>query len=168
MRVDLARNTAAGRSDAQGDSLTGFENVTGGGFADSLLGDGSVNILRGGGGNDFLQGRGGGDRLDGEYGNDTLSYEGSRGGVTVNLATNSAAGGDAEGDIISGFENLRGGFGNDRLTARTATTHCAAMAERISFRLRPAPTAFWAVTPATRSLAGPAPTRCSARRATTG
>jgi hypothetical protein len=41
--------------------------------------------------------------------------------VTVNLATGTASGGDAQGDSFAGnqFENLRGGSGNDNLTGST-------------------------------------------------
>ena len=60
---------------------------------------------------------------NGGGGNDTLSYAGSGGGVTIDLATNSASGGDAAGDHIGGFENVVGGTGNDRLTGDDAANH---------------------------------------------
>jgi Ca2+-binding RTX toxin-like protein len=64
-------------------------------------------------------------------GNDTLDYSGSwtkfdwMQGVTVSLLTNTASGGRtgnsgwAEGDSISGFENLLGTFAHDTLTGNT-------------------------------------------------
>ncbi|MCX8504614.1 MAG: hypothetical protein ORN52_11670 [Beijerinckiaceae bacterium] len=48
--------------------------------------------------------------------NSTLSYEHSNAGVTVNLQTATASGGDANGDKISGFNNLIGSNFNDTLT----------------------------------------------------
>lgn len=58
----------------------------------------------------------GADNLAGGAASDLLSYAGSLGAVRVDLAANTAAGGDAAGDTISGFENLTGGRGADRLT----------------------------------------------------
>ena len=48
--------------------------------------------------------------------NSTLSYEHSNAGVNVNLQTATASGGDANGDKISGFNNLIGSNFNDTLT----------------------------------------------------
>lgn len=77
---------------------------------DRLIGGLKEDILNGGAGNDTLNGNAGKDYLDGGSGIDTLVYPGTNAevGVTVNLATNSAAAGHAEGDTISGFENLEG------------------------------------------------------------
>ena len=50
------------------------------------------------------------DTLYGGAGSDTLDYTGSRAAVTVNLATKSATGGDATGDVFSGFENITGSY----------------------------------------------------------
>ena len=55
-------------------SVAGFENVTGGTGADSLVGDLGVNILRGGGGNDTIVGAPGNDTLDGGDNSDTLVW----------------------------------------------------------------------------------------------
>lgn len=51
-----------------------------------------------------------------DSGTDTLSYETSPAGVTVNLLTGAAAGGNAAGDTFSNFINLRGSQFNDDLT----------------------------------------------------
>ncbi|WP_428659150.1 calcium-binding protein [Reyranella sp.] len=59
-------------ADAQGDSFSGFENLTGGSAGDALYGDDQVNVIRGGGGGDFIDGGGGNDRLYGEAGDDTF------------------------------------------------------------------------------------------------
>ena len=57
---------------ADGDTLTGIENVTGSPHTDTLTGDTNANVLRGGGGTDTLDGEGGNDTLDGGAGNDDL------------------------------------------------------------------------------------------------
>ncbi len=70
--ININANTATG-GDAEGDVLTGIENLTGSDHNDFLLGDAGVNnILRGGGGNDTLGGFSGVNQLYGEDGNDTL------------------------------------------------------------------------------------------------
>lgn len=70
--VNLNSGSGSG-GDAQGDTLTGVENVIGSGSADSLTGDGLANVLTGGGGADTLSGGGGGDGLFGGAGNDSLT-----------------------------------------------------------------------------------------------
>jgi Tol biopolymer transport system component len=75
---------------------------------DSLSGLGGSDILTGGLGDDQLQGGVGMDTLDGGAGIDTAVYTGSAAGVTVNLSTGRGIGGDAEGDIYVGIENVRG------------------------------------------------------------
>jgi len=60
------------------------------------------------GGDDVLRGGAGADTLEGGAGTDTASYYTSAAGVTVNLAANTASGGDAAGDTLSGIENLSG------------------------------------------------------------
>lgn len=105
--VNLNLATAQTGGDAEGDVLTSVENVFGSNGDDTITGNTGDNIIRGGPGADIL---------DGAAGNDTLSYEGSAGGVTVDVNNNTASGGDAEGDTISNFENLRGGNGDDDLT----------------------------------------------------
>lgn len=47
---------------------------------------------------------------------DTASFEASAAGVTVNLATGEASGGDAEGDVLSNIENITGSGFADVLT----------------------------------------------------
>ena len=81
--------------DAEGDVLDGIENLTGSAHADILEGDAGANRLDGGGGVDWL------------------SYASSAAGVTVKLRDGTGAGGHAEGDVIAGFENIRGSDYND-------------------------------------------------------
>ena len=107
-----------------GDSWTSIENLTGSAGGDTLTGDAGANVLRGlagadllvaGDGNDTLEGGAGADRLYGEGGVNTASYEGSTAGVTVSIATGYAAGGDADGDLLSQIQNLRGSNFSDLL-----------------------------------------------------
>ncbi|MBL8574911.1 MAG: calcium-binding protein [Hyphomicrobiaceae bacterium] len=143
--INLGSGSVSG-GDAAGDVLSNLENAIGSAYADRLLGSIGANSLNGGQGNDSLIGGSGadilvgdtgtdtlqggndndtligganGDSMDGGTGIDTLSYAGSTVAVTVNLATNTASGGDAAGDLIVNFENLIGGTGNDTLTGNT-------------------------------------------------
>ncbi len=73
--VNLATGTGAG-GDADGDSLSGIENLTGSGFADFFTGDDGDNLFKGNDGNDVLKGNGGNDVLDGGPGVDTAQFVG--------------------------------------------------------------------------------------------
>jgi Ca2+-binding RTX toxin-like protein len=101
------------------DTLSGIENLIGGKGNDSLTGDATINKIEGGAGNDTIEGGGEEDDLHGGLGIDTLSYGGDNTGVAVQLLDDgglaNATGGDADGDTGSGFENIRGGSGNDFL-----------------------------------------------------
>ncbi|MGL4960572.1 MAG: calcium-binding protein [Inquilinus sp.] len=112
--IDLGAHTASG-GEAQGDVLTGIENLTGGQANDSLAGDAGANVLAGWNGNDVLRGGTGADKLDGGAGIDTASYYTGATGVVVSLASNTGSGGEAQGDTLSGIENLSGGQGWDQL-----------------------------------------------------
>jgi Ca2+-binding RTX toxin-like protein len=125
VNVNLATNVNTG-GDAQGDSLTGFENVTGSNYNDTLTGDGNDNTLTGGAGDDTLVGGAGNDTLIGGAGNDTLvggtgsdtaDYSSSTNGVTVNLSISAAQDTIHAGtDTLSGIENVAGSRNNDTLT----------------------------------------------------
>jgi Ca2+-binding RTX toxin-like protein len=114
--VNLAAHTAAG-GDAQGDVLTGIEDLEGSAWADTLTGDAGGNWLYGLGGNDTLNGGAGDDLLNGGAGVDVLdggagfnaaSYVGSAVGVYVNLASGNGAYGDAGGDKLIHISDLLG------------------------------------------------------------
>ena len=109
--VDLNAGTGLG-GDAQGDTLTGIENLIGSAFNDTLTGDGNDNVLTGGAGNDILAGG-----LNGA-GGDTASYATATAGVTVSLllqgGTQNTVG--AGVDTLTGIENLIGSAFNDTLT----------------------------------------------------
>ena len=113
--VDLELGTVSG-GDATGDVIAGFEDIFGSQFDDTLAGHAGDNILEGGAGADHLDGKGG---------LDTVSYITSSAGVTVNLETGLATGGDAEGDTFDGIENIIGSEFGDVLTPGdfAATTH---------------------------------------------
>jgi len=125
VNVNLATNVNTG-GDAQGDSLTGFENVTGSNYNDTLTGDGNDNTLTGGAGDDTLVGGDGNDTLIGGAGNDTLvggtgsdtaDYSNSTNGVTVNLSISAPQDTIHAGtDTLSGIENVTGSRYNDTLT----------------------------------------------------
>jgi len=110
--------------EAEGDTLDGIENLVGSIGDDVLTGDANGNRLEGGRGTDQLTGGEGddvlvggrdADALAGGAGIDTADYVTSLGGVIVDLSGATAGGGDAEGDVYSGIENIRGSFHDDAL-----------------------------------------------------
>jgi Ca2+-binding RTX toxin-like protein len=109
--LSTAGPTIGSGGDAQGDSLTGIENLFGSESADSLTGSDANNVLRGG--EDA-------DTIDGGLGLDTADYATSTAAVTVSLVTGAiGSGGHAQGDVLSNLENLTGSAFNDRLTGNT-------------------------------------------------
>ena len=104
--INLATGTAQG-GHAEGDTLTGVERLGGSDHADHLIGDDGDNGFDGGAG---------ADTLDGGDGNDYAGYWGSDAGVTVNLATGTGQGGHAEGDTLTGIEDIIGSEHADHLT----------------------------------------------------
>src|SRR5829696_9141867 len=100
------------------DNLFGFggDDQLFGGEGNDILGGGlGADSLFGGEGNDSLAGLLGADSLDGGAGIDCVSYVGSTGGVSVNLTTGFGLGGDADGDTLSGIENVVGTIFDDFL-----------------------------------------------------
>ena len=114
--------------------------LTGTAGADKLLGARGEDTIKGGAGNDFLSGGGGTDELFGEAGDDaleggpgadtldggangsagdTIAYVGSAEAVRVNLGKATAAGGEAEGDVIMHIENIIGSPWDDWLRGNT-------------------------------------------------
>lgn len=89
--------------------------VEAGGGDDILLGSSKGDKLYGGDGDDVLGGRGGADTLVGGAGNDTAAYSWGTTGVDVNLSRAVQKGGDAQGDLLIGIENVRGTDYADRL-----------------------------------------------------
>ena len=117
--------------DASGDKFRGFENIQGGMGSDRLTGDQHNNTLWGGPGPDTLNG--GSTALPGPDGRigtaddvtgtdqDTISYENSPSGVTIDLASGTGRGGDAEGDRFSNIERVLGSAHDDTFIASAAT-----------------------------------------------
>lgn len=89
--------------------------LTGDALANQLFGGGGNDILRGGGGNDWLIGGAGADLLDGGRDGDGVSYRGSTGAVHVDLQSQTASGGDADGDTLISFSHAEGSDGDDVL-----------------------------------------------------
>lgn len=95
----------------------GNDSLLGGAGNDDLSGDGGNDALIGGSGDDSLSGGAGADLIDGgEGGMDMVVYAGSTTAVTVNLITQTATGGDADGDVLRGIEGVTGTSFDDFLT----------------------------------------------------
>jgi Ca2+-binding RTX toxin-like protein len=122
--VNLALQGSAQNTVSAGiDTLSGFQNLLGSAFSDSLTGDAAENTLSGGAGDDTLNpganAAGTVDLLDAGTGSDTASFAGYTAGVAATL--NDAMDGTAtvNGSQIAALrniENLTGGDGNDILT----------------------------------------------------
>jgi Ca2+-binding RTX toxin-like protein len=130
--IDLAANTAANRfglpSDADGDTISGFENVVGSSFADGLYGTDGDNVMDGGadndildarGGNNFLYGRDGNDELIAGAGNDRLEGGAGNDAMTAGDGANELYGEDGNDTMTGGASTdfMYGGAGDDVMTA---------------------------------------------------
>lgn len=116
---------ANGTNDDEIVAGAGNDTVLAGAGNDTVLGEDGADLISGGAGNDSLLGGAGddtiaggtgADTLDGGTGNNTLDYSGSTGSFTVNLETNTAFGSDADGDVISNFQNVIGSNFGDTIT----------------------------------------------------
>ena len=116
--VNLSNGTATG-GDAQGDSFTSIENLTGSAFDDTLIGDTADNVL---------EGAGGGDTLDGGDGADTASWAASDAAISVDLSAGTNTGGHAAGDTLTSIENLLGSRYSDVLTGDAGSNRLAGSA----------------------------------------
>lgn len=98
--------------------LGGNDTIRGHGGIDVLEGGSGDDNIEGGAGQDLINGGVGADRLDGGDGEDTLSYLGAFEPVTISLLTGTGTRGDANGDVVSGFEILMGsGLPKDQATS---------------------------------------------------
>jgi Ca2+-binding RTX toxin-like protein len=103
-----------GGNHARGDVLISIENVTGSAYGDTLIGNGEDNVLSGLAGADSITGGGG---------SDTADYGASASGVKVDLnlqdgataQTGGEADNHAEGDVLTGMENVTGSAHADTL-----------------------------------------------------
>jgi VCBS repeat-containing protein len=131
--LDANSNQLDGTSgEALGDVLKNVEYIIGTQYRDFIQGDNGKNVLEGGASNDqlfgfgdddIIQGGAGADILDGGNGTDWTSYIESKAGVNVNLETHRGMGGDAEGDVLSNLENVKGSIYSDRLTGDSANNY---------------------------------------------
>ena len=103
VQVDLGKKTAVG-GDAAGDTISGFANLVGSQFADTLTGDAKDNVFTGGLGNDTIVGGGG---------SDTVVYSGNQDQYTITMNADGSytvadkRDGTPDGtDKVSGVSNL--------------------------------------------------------------
>ncbi len=97
---------------AGSDTVSGFENVVGSAFNDTLTGDGNANVMEGGLGDDII---------NGGAGTDTVSYANSASRVVVNLTTTTIQNTLGAGnDTLTLMENLTGSGFADTLTGSAA------------------------------------------------
>ncbi len=97
------------------DGGNGDEVLAGGDGDDTLDGGAGADRLSGGAGNDILTGGLDGDIIGGGAGVDTASYDWSDAGVEIDLTAGTATSGDAQGDTLTGIENLIGSAQADSL-----------------------------------------------------
>lgn len=125
LTVNLADASLNTGSHAVGDTYVSIENIYGGGGGDTLTGDAGANTIRASAGNDIVNGGDGNDILYGEAGADTLNggngvdwayYISSSAGVVVDLAANTATGGEAQGDTFNSIERVLGSAHDDTIT----------------------------------------------------
>ena len=107
---DIFKLTPTAGSADQGDILNG------------LAGN---DMLFGGSGNDTLIGGAGADTLIGGPGIDGADYSASPSAVNVNLLNGTGSGGDAQGDVLSGIENVVGSNQADMLTGNNGSNALA-------------------------------------------
>jgi Ca2+-binding RTX toxin-like protein len=93
----------------------GDDFISGGNDRDFIYGDEGNDEIHGDEGDDVIEGGPGADILDGGEGKNTISYGSSKTEVKINLETNEASGGDAEGDKFSNFTDIGGSEGDDVL-----------------------------------------------------
>ncbi len=133
-RVNVNLLSGEGSSNqAQGDTYISIEDIAGSNFGDTLRGNNSNNtidgrsgndvligfngndVILGGDGRDILNGGNGADIIDGGSGVDQARYNGSTDAVQINLLDGTATGGQADGDVLIGIENLFGSNHDDVL-----------------------------------------------------
>ena len=86
----------------------GDDSIYGGEGKDTLFGFDGDDLLNAGDDDDSLIGSAGFDTLNGGGGFDFVDYSASSAGVSINLDTGFASGGDAEGDVLISIEGIYG------------------------------------------------------------
>lgn len=139
--VDLVAGTGVANP-FDSDVISGFENIIGSGFNDTLRGDAAANNIQGGDGDDLINGRTGNDVIDGGNGTNTISFADQTSAVTLTLAnagnaTATTVGGNSitvanitniigsvHDDVLTGNSSnnvIEGGNGNDTLDGAVGT-----------------------------------------------
>ena len=112
--VNLSTNVVSG-GDAAGDTISGFENITGSAFGDTLIGDSGSNVIDGGVGDDLLTAGGGNDTIIGGTGTDTVVLSGNWANYAISFNTGTSTytltdlrGGSPDGtDTVNGVERFQ-------------------------------------------------------------
>jgi len=94
----------------------GNDQIYGGEGRDKINGGTGSDTIFGDAGDDLIEGGAGSDLIDGGTGIDAITYYDSAVGITVNLKTATATGGDAQGDRFSNIENVHGSLSSDVIT----------------------------------------------------
>jgi Ca2+-binding RTX toxin-like protein len=117
VEVNLALQTVVGAND----TISGFENATGGSASDILIGSGLANVLIGGDGADTIDGRAGNDSVVGGNGDDVLSGGADNDTVDGGNGADLMDGGNGADSMLggSGSDTMTGGAGNDYMLGGT-------------------------------------------------
>lgn len=137
----ITANLGAGTATGEGnDTISGFENIVGSDYNDTLTGDGLGNRIDGGAGDDTIKGNAGIDILNGDAGNDTIyasaratinggnqndtvyfDYDNSNGyGITVNLSTGELSNSNGATGSITNVENVYATHYDDDISGNSA------------------------------------------------
>jgi Ca2+-binding RTX toxin-like protein len=92
------------------------QTITGTSGDDILTGTAGNDTINALAGNDALAGLSGADALNGGDGFDLANYAASPAAVTIDLGAGTASGGDADGDVLTGIEAVRGSAFGDVIT----------------------------------------------------
>ena len=105
------------------DTLSGFENIVGSQFNDTLSGDDNGNLIQGGNGDDAIVGAGGNDRLYGNVGNDLIQAGDGDDYVNGGQGNDRLYGNVGNDELHGGLgdDYLNGGQGNDVLYGEAGT-----------------------------------------------
>jgi len=120
-------------TDLDGDIFKLMPMVASADQADILRGFGGDDMLFGGSGNDILDGGPGADALIGGPGKDTVDYSSSGAGVTVSLLIGVGSGGEAQGDVLAGIENIVGSTHDDLLVGDSGVNTLIGCARKDSY-----------------------------------
>jgi len=121
--VNLTTGSISG-GNGSATSISGFENIQGSAFNDSLTGNSSANLLEGLAGNDSILGLDGDDSLFGTDGADTLDGGSGNDALDGGNDNDSLLGGIGDDSLTgaSGNDVLKGGDGNDGYLAFSKTS----------------------------------------------